>query len=167
MIIKNKEQFETTVDKISRNKLSLQELLDQRDAAIQALRDEWDEEISPLQDRLQTLTGEAEDYARENRDDLLGEARSRKTPLATFGFRKRSPRLMTLARAKWFKIVQNAKKHGLLQFIETEEVINKIKVKSEATPEQLKQLGCRILSGESFYIKPKDPGSVEANQSAA
>ena len=166
-MITNEQEFTATVDKIAALDLSVAQYEDQRDAAIQTTREQWHGMIDPLKDERKQLLAQARTFAKKNRKTLLGTAKSSESAKGIFGFRLSTPKLSTVGRAAWDKIVQNAKKAKLLQFVRKVEEIDKDRVKAEATPEELEALGCKVTQTESFFVKAKDPGAAASSKSAA
>lgn len=166
-MINNPTQFQVTCDEIAEIDLRMQDLETTRDSHIQDVRENYHMRLEPLKARRKTLLSEAGQYAKKHRKELLGAHKSGETPKAFFGFRMSTPRLATLARVTWEKVIANAKKAGLLQFIRTVEEVDKDRVKAEANPAELEALGCKVTQTESFYVKPKDPGAAKSGKEAA
>lgn len=165
--IHTEQQFKDACDKIAVIDLKIQELETARDLQLQTTRDSFAVLLEPLQRERKAFASESGKYAKKYRKALLGSQKSGESPKAFYGFRMSTPRLSTLVRVSWDKVVANAKKAGLLQFIRTVEEVDKDRVKAEATPQQLEALGCKVTQRESFYVKPKDPGAAAAKKETA
>ncbi|MCZ6673912.1 MAG: host-nuclease inhibitor Gam family protein [Verrucomicrobia bacterium] len=119
-----------------------------------------------MKNQRKVLLAETRKFAKANRKILLGDVQSAETTKGIFGFRLSNPRLATVAKATWDKVIANAKRNSLVQFIRKVEEVDKDRVKAEASPEELEALGCKVTQSESFFVKAKDPGAAKVQKVA-
>lgn len=157
-----REQFDAAVDLIATLQVSLRSAEAERDAEIQAVRDDHAEVIDDLKARLEAQAVLAEKYAEEHRGELLPAGRkSAETALATFGWRTGNPTLV-LASKKWsWEAVLTAVKELFPgRFVRTVEEVDKEAIKTQLGPDQLPLVGVKISQKEPFFIEAKEQPSA-------
>lgn len=159
--IATRSEFERVVDDISRSSVQLRKLEAARDRKLQEVRSEWDGAIAREQERIESLTLMAENFAETNRGELLpSKAKSGETPLAYYGFRLGNTTLKLLSRAwSWEKVLEELGAKNLTQFIRVKREPDKEGLKQHLDAEQLAAVGCRVDQAETFFIEPKERAS--------
>lgn len=134
--------------------------------------------MTPLENELHLLVGQAEKYAEENRKELLpGKEKSASTGGGTFGFRTGNRTTKTLSKWTWEKVVEALRANKLTAYIVNKPEPSKVKILADAKdgiltneagePVALSQVGIKIDQGEVFYIEPKTEGTPTIKAEAA
>lgn len=97
-------------------------------------------------------------YAQENKKTLFADKRSMETTYGTIGFRKGTPKLKTLPRFTWEKVLEKVKTI-LPDFIRKKEEVDKEGLLAaradEAVAPHLNAVGVYVDQDESFFIELK------------
>ncbi len=159
--LKSRLEFDTIIDRLASATVDLRKLEARRDAKLQEVREQHDPAIVALKEEIDAMALTVEKYADLHREDLMpGKVKSAETALAYYGFRFGNPTLKVLSKSwTWEKVVQELKKRMLTQYIRTTEEPDKEGLRLHLTPEQLAGVGCRVTQSETFYVEPKDKGS--------
>jgi phage host-nuclease inhibitor protein Gam len=158
--IKTHAQMETLVREIAGLKLDEKLLLAGMDRELQAARDRYESRLLALERLLAEKTGLARAWARAN-PAAFGRRRSVDFGHGIAGFRTGPPRLATIVKCKWDRVLRSLR--GLdwgAAYIRVKEEINKEQIIADVgagklAEADLRQAGARVVREESFYIEPK------------
>jgi phage host-nuclease inhibitor protein Gam len=93
-------------------------------------------------------------YAEYNKAELFARRKSVELTFGTFGFR-RSAEIRPLAKWTWARVLRNIKDWGRMDLVRTREEPDK-EVMKRLSPEELKELGCRVVQEDVFYYEPAE-----------
>jgi len=166
--IETRQQFEALVDATCHLQLTLEKLINKRDRALAAVRDEHDGEIERLAAEIKANVLQAEKFATVRRDELLpGREKSAATSLAVFGFRIGNPTLVLLNRKwTWQSVLDALIGKDRFDLIITKQSPDKDAIKSKLDDEERAAIGTRIEQTECFYIDPKRDEAPEQRLTA-
>lgn len=162
--IKTDTAFFEAVDKVARIEVELAGIRATRDKAIQAINETYKPTLDPLEDQRDLWLKLAEEYAAENRADLLPkDTKSGESTQAFYGFRLGQPTMKLLSRKwSWEKVVESLKATYAARFVRTKEEPDKEKLRSELTDAELAEVGLRVDQTERFFVEPKTESGERA-----
>ncbi len=155
-----REQMESLVREIAGLKLDEKLLLAGMDRELRAARDRYESRLLSLERLLAEKTGRARAWAKAN-PAAFGRRRSIDFGHGIAGFRTGPPRLKTIARCKWDRVLRSLR--GLdwgAPYIRVKEEINKEQIIADVgagklAEGDLRQAGARVVREESFFVEPK------------
>ncbi len=158
--VKTRAQMESLVREIGGLKLDEKLLLADMDRELRAARRRYEARLLPLARLLEEKTGVARAWADAN-PEAFGRRRSLDFGHGVAGFRTSPPRLATLARRKWDRVLQSL--HDLrwgAPYIRVKEEINKEQIIADVgagklAEADLRQAGAQVVRDESFFVEPK------------
>jgi phage host-nuclease inhibitor protein Gam len=150
-------EFVQALDDVASMSVELRKLEAERDAKLQEIQEEYNEEILDVKKKVKGLVAQAEKYALSHRAELFpGEWKSGETSLALFGFRTGNPALVLLNKKwSWEEVIRALKSMSLTEFIVTKENADKDAIKARMSDGELAAIGCRIEQDEAFWVEPK------------
>lgn len=152
-----RNEFDAAMDDIAAMTVELRKLEAERDEKVQAVQEQFNDDIRDVKQKIRGLAAQGEKYALAHRADVLIDGKkSGETSLAVFGFRTGQPTLVTLNRKwTWTTVIEALRSQSLEQFIKTKETPDKDALKAHLADEQLASVGCRVRQTESFWVEPK------------
>lgn len=145
-----------------------------RDLEVSAVEKRHTKRITELQDQITAVSGDVQDYCHAHRASLFLDAKSRKTPLATYGYELTPHRVEPINRkVKLRDIVQrllSLRPWGHVYVRYPEPTLNKealLADRNSLTAEQLWEAGVQICQDEQFYIRPTPEMAEDTVSSAA
>lgn len=149
--------FFEAVDKVARLEVQLTGVKARRDKEIQAVNEKYKAEIDPLENQRDLTLKLAEEYADENRTELLPkDTKSAESTQAVFGYKLGNPTMKTLSKKwNWEKVTDALKSVYGARFIRTKEEPDKEKLRSELNDAQLAEVGLRVDQEDRFFVEPK------------
>jgi phage host-nuclease inhibitor protein Gam len=158
--VKTREQMETLVREIAGLKLDEKLLLAGMDRELRAARDRYEARLLTLERVLAEKTTMARAWAKSN-PAAFGRRRSVDFGHGVAGFRTGPPRLKTVARCQWDRVLRSLR--GLnwgAPYIRVKEEINKEQIIADIgagklAEADLRQAGARVVREESFFVEPK------------
>ena len=166
--IKTHEQMESLVREIAGLKLDEKLLLAGLDRELRAARDRYESRLLALERLIAEKTGMARAWSKAN-PAAFGRRRSIDFGHGVAGFRTGPPRLKTIARCKWDRVLQSLRGCNWgAAYIRVKEEINKEQIIADIgagrlSDGDLRQAGARVVRDESFYVEPK-LARLESNQ---
>ena len=158
--IKTHEQMESLVREIAGLKLDEKLLLAGMDRDLQAARDCYESRLLALERLLTEKTGKARAWAKAN-PAAFGRRRSVDFGHGVAGFRTGPPRLATIAKCKWNRVLQSLRGYNWgAAYIRVKEEINKEQIIADIGAGKLadcnlRLAGARVVREESFFVEPK------------
>jgi phage host-nuclease inhibitor protein Gam len=168
--IKTHEQMESLVREIAGLKLDEKLLLAGLDRELRAARDRYESRLLALERLLVKKTGMARAWSKAN-PAAFGRRRSLDFGHGIAGFRTGPPRLKTIARCKWDRVLQSLRGCNWgAAYIRVKEEINKEQIIADIGAGKLadcnlRLAGARVVREESFFVEPK-PARLEPRQLA-
>lgn len=153
----SKEAFLATIDKIAELSTEKKKLEVKRDQKIQAIQDEYSEDLMDMDEELKSLLSQAEAYAEKNRDEVIPTGKqTAETELATYGFRVHPDSLVLLNKSHTWETVATALERAYGdRYVETVLTVKKDEVKANLTDAEMAAVGTRLKKTESFGVTPK------------
>jgi len=156
--VKTRDQMESLVREIAGLKLDEKLLLAGMDRELRAARDRYESRLLALERLLAEKTGKARAWAKAN-PAAFGRRRSIGFGHGVAGFRTGPPRLRTIARCKWDRVLGSLR--GLpwgAAYIRVKEEINKEQIiadigSGKLSEGDLRQAGARVVREESFFVE--------------
>lgn len=124
-------------------------------------------EIAECEARITAKSERLQVWAEANPDEFPKGKKSIEMNFGTLGYRTGTPKLKTLGRITWAKVLEKIRAAGILDWIRTEESVNKERIIGDArgacdeeVPRQfindkMRQVGVQVVQTESFFIEPK------------
>ncbi|MBN2685085.1 MAG: host-nuclease inhibitor Gam family protein [Pontiellaceae bacterium] len=155
--LKTRNEFEAALDDVAAMTVEQRKLEAERDERIQAVQEQFNDDILDIALKVKAKLALAEKYAKAHRNEVLNEKKkSGETPLALFGFRTGNPSLVLLNKKwNWDEVTETLQETGLGKFVVTKRTPDKDAMKAKLSDEELAAVGCRIKQSESFWVEPK------------
>lgn len=154
------ETLDAAAADLVRRRIALTQAKAAMDAETAAVEKRHTALIVSINDECSELEGRIRDYCDTHRAEVLGDKKSRETPLCTFGFRA-STRVETANRKiKWSDVVERLQRlvWGEPYLKYSEPKVNKEALhtdKDVLAPEALAQAGIRFVTEDGFFLDPK------------
>ncbi|OCA02292.1 host-nuclease inhibitor Gam family protein [Akkermansia glycaniphila] len=162
--IADDQQFTDTVNRIARLNVRINSRTAEMDKAMQKAREPHEEKINRLTEDRDALIALAESYAVRHRARLIGlKKKSGSTELATFGFRTGKRRLELVKDNTWELVCTRLQSNGHDDCVRTVTEVQKDRVLSGLSPEEMIACGVVAAQAESFWVKAKDNAIDENN----
>lgn len=139
------------------------------DAEITAIKERHEASITECNKLLAEKTDLIRSWAEANPSEF-GHAKSLDLFHAVIGWRTGQPQLKTLSGWTWDRVLEKLKSAGRHFYIRSKEEVNKQQIIADRellTPEELRNLGVRVIQDESFFIDPKLTELENRSESAA
>ena len=150
--------MEILVGEITRLKNIEQTVSARMDAEIAAVRKRYEEPLSDAAEGLLLRMVAAQEWAGANPSEF-GKLRSIDMTQAVIGWRTGQPQLKTLSGWTWDRVLERlASVAQYMGFVRTKQEVDKqgiIAARENLLPEDLRQMGVRIIQEESFFVEPK------------
>jgi phage host-nuclease inhibitor protein Gam len=158
--VKTRAWMDALVREIGSLKLDEKLLLADMDRELRAARRRYERRLLPLARLLEEKTGAARAWADANPEEF-GRRRSVDFGHGVAGFRTSPPRLATLAKRKWDRVLKSL--HDLrwgAPYIRVREEINKEQIIADVgagklAESDLRQAGAQVVRDESFFVEPR------------
>jgi phage host-nuclease inhibitor protein Gam len=136
--------------------IQLREAQNDLDQAITHARKQYEGRFSALDTAIKEQTTLLRDWATAN-PTAFGDKKSLELTHAIIGWRIGNPTLKTLSGWTWDRVLEKLKAIGS-QYIRTTEDVHKQQILADRHilgDATLRELGCRVVQDEPFYIEPK------------
>lgn len=123
---------------------------------IASLRQLHEDDLAAHAQTIADATSQIQRWAEQN-PDAFGKRKSISLPPGRFGFRTGTPKLKTLAKWTWAKVLDAATAAGLTDYIRTKREIDRegiINDRDDLRAEDLAQIGVTIIQDETFFVEP-------------
>lgn len=151
-----REEAFTLADEVAREIVGLRSLINERDAAIQAVQDNFNPQIDIAETAVNAKIALIGAWAKSHRSEYFADKKSHETPLAIMSFRYGNPTLRTLSsKDTWEDVVEALKADAEgADYVKTKEEPDKRGLlKKDA--EFLARFRLRITQSETFAVDPK------------
>lgn len=125
-------------------------------------REKYEEPLSALVKQIEEKTALLESWASANPGEFPKQRKSIELLHGTIGFRTGTPKLKTLAKWTWDRVLEKLKQLGkpVADFIRTKEEVNKEAIITAVTTGTMlvgeeRQWGCAVVQDEAFFVEPK------------
>jgi phage host-nuclease inhibitor protein Gam len=159
-VVKTRAQMEMLVREITGLRLDEQMLLAGLERELQAARDRYETRLLTLARLLADKTGEAQAWAKAN-PDAFGGRRSIDLGHGFAGFRTGPPRLRSLAKRPWARVLASLRRlRWGAAYIRVKEEINKEQIIADfgagkLAEGDLRRAGAQVVREEIFFVEPK------------
>lgn len=137
----------------------------QLDTAVTNARAKYDPLITEQMERRDAAFEVIQAYCTENKATLFPKKKSIENTFGIIGFRTGTPKLKTLPRVTWAKVLEKAKSL-LPDYVRTKEEVNKETLLADRNNEDVKlhlnEIGVYVDQDETFYIELKKEELAEA-----
>lgn len=149
--------FFAAVDKVARLEVQLAGIKARRDREVQIVHEKYKVEIEPLEDQRDLTLKLAEEFAEENRAEILPkDAKSAESTQAIFGFRLGQPTMKLLSKKwSWEKVLEALRSAHGDRFVRTKQEPDKEKLRAELADAELAVVGLRLDQEDRFFVEPK------------
>lgn len=176
------EEYTTAVLAVSNFEAALRELKAQRDLKLHQIAAEFDQPIAAIENQMANMTMTCARYADGHRAQLFGEQQSASSRGVRHGFRKGPPKLETLAKFTWAKVLAKLQSLHLADYIRLKPEVNKeailehgkggtiaIEENGGKIEFPLSEVGVKITQTEEYFIEPRSDAAetVKAQEAAA
>jgi phage host-nuclease inhibitor protein Gam len=147
--------IETVLCALAVSKNDERKLVTRMDAELQAVRDRYCDPILAVQDRVDTYTTLAQEWAEAN-PDRFAKKKSIELTHGTIGFRTGTPKLKLLAKWSVAGVLFAMRKfQWAREYIRIKESIDrKNLIADKIDPETLARIGLRVTRSETFFVEP-------------
>lgn len=158
MLEVSEEQFYSAVSEYATATAKGAKIKAKMEAEITAIRSKYQPDLEVLgnqcKDNIETMYA----YATEHKAVLFSKVRHIDTVHGEIGFRLGTPKLKTLPKFTWVKVLENVKRI-LPDYVRTTHEVDKERLLGDRTDEtiapHLNDLGVYVTQDETFYIKLK------------
>ena len=160
MKITSLETLDASAADLVRLRINLTQAKAALDAETTAVAKRHQERINLLTDDCAQLETRIHDYCDAHRAEVLGDKKSRETPLCVLGYRLSTRVEPANRKIKWADVVQRLQRlvWGEAYLKYKEPSVNKDALhadKDQLTPEALAAAGVRFVSEDTFYLEAK------------
>lgn len=121
-------------------------------------------EAEPYKQQIASLEQALCRFAEYNKAELFSRRKSCELTFGSIGFRA-SSKIRLLSKMTWERVLQTLRDTGLTQCIRVKEEPDKEALKA-LSPDHLKELGCKVVQGDSFFYEIADQ-EIQAGGEAA
>lgn len=128
------------------------------DEKITKIREKYDPEMRELMDDMEDHREVIEVYSSEHYETLFSKKKSYETTHGTIGYRTGTPKLKTLSKFTWAKVLDNLKAYLPSYVRKVEEPAKDRLLTDRELPEvkaNLSKVGLQVVQDESFFIELK------------
>lgn len=154
------ETLDHAAGELVRRRIALTQARAAMEAAQANIEKRFEAQIQELTDECAELETAVREYTEAHRSEVLGDKKSRETPLCTFGFRLSTRVEPANRRIKWGEVVERLTRcvwgGRFLRFKAPD--VNKqalLDARDILDAKQLDQAGIRFVSEDNFYLDPK------------
>lgn len=155
--IRTREEAEATMREITKVTIKRNELILQRDAAIAELNKRYETHFAEADQTLKERTELLRGWAEANPSEFAG-LKSLDLTHGTIGWRTGQPTLKTLSGWTWDRVMDKLKVALMTAYVRTKDEVNKAQILADREllgPEGLRDLGCRVIQEETFFVEPR------------
>ena len=166
-VIRTREAMECLIGEIAALKNQQRLLTAAMDEQIQSIREQYEPQLAAQSEALDQKMEHARAWSEANPQEF-GAARSIETVHGTVGWRTGQPALKTLSGWTFDRVLQTLKTRGALGYIRVKEEVHKQNLLSDRDsigPENLRELGLRVVQEETFFVEPRLTEIPELNRS--
>jgi phage host-nuclease inhibitor protein Gam len=116
--------------------------------------------LAQIAKQIEEKTALLESWASANPAEFPKHRKSIDLLHGTLGFRTGMPKLKTLAKWTWDRVLEKLRELSLAAFIRTKDEVNKEAViaavgEGRLLPEDARQLGVQVVQDETFFVEPR------------
>lgn len=161
-VINSRAELERILNQIVSDQIARENLVAERDARIQEIRNEYGDTLDAIASKIEMGTGLVSQWAECN-PEPFGKIKSMSIDGITIGWRTGQPTLKTRKKMTWKKVVEVLKEMGgaaAKKFLREKVEPNKetLLAARHDQPEILAQLQLEVVQSEVFYIDPPREG---------
>jgi len=157
-VIKTREEIEAIVGDIARLKTYQQQTTALMDQRITEVRGEYEQQLGDAEAELGPMVESVRAWAEAN-PDAFGKHKSLDLLHGVIGWRIGNPTLKTLSGWTWDRVLERLKSlRTYAGFVRTKEEVDKASILAQREtllPEDLRQMGVRVVQEEAFFVEPK------------
>jgi len=159
-LIATRAQAEATLGEIALLTIERNEQKLAMDRGITAIREAYETPISTLGKAIEEKTALLETWASANPDEFPPGRKSVEMVQGVIGYRTGMPKLKTLLRWTWAKVLDAIKAAGITEFVRVKEEVDKEAILSafaqeRVTSADLKHFGVEVAQDEAFFVEPR------------
>ncbi len=153
--VRTREEMEAVVGEICALSIRQDELVAQRDAYLMEVRERYKASLAEIEPRIARLLERAESWA-EAHPEEFGKAKSIEMTHGVVGYRTGQPKLKTLAKWTWDRVLQALKDGPRNPYVRVREEVDKERLLADrdALGPRLSEFGLRVMQDEVFYVQP-------------
>lgn len=158
--IATREELEETMAAVAQLTIRREMLVLAMEKKLKVIRDDYDQDIAAITVQLDVEIGNLKEWANHN----AGEFAARKSielTHGTIGYRTGQPRLKTLGRLTWGRVLEHLSLMHLGDYIRQKMEPDKEKLISDRETlgaAKLEAIGVQVVQDETFYVDPRrDP----------
>jgi len=153
--IRTRDEMESLVGDIAALKTAEQKLTADLNRRTTELRRDFEGSLGAVQDELSGKMALARDWA-EAHPEEFGKGKSIAMTHGDVGWRIGNPTLKTLPKWTWDRVLEKLREGGVwLKYVRTKFEINKESLLADRDDVDLKDVGCRVVQEETFFIEPR------------
>lgn len=156
--ITTREEMEALVGDIARLKTFQQQTTAAMDQRITEVRAEYEQQLGDAERDLAPMVESVRLWAEAN-PEAFGKHKSLDLLHGVIGWRVGMPTLKTLSGWTWDRVLERLKSLTTYSgFVRTKEEVDKASILAQREtllPEDLRQMGVRVVQDESFFVEPK------------
>jgi phage host-nuclease inhibitor protein Gam len=154
-----RSRAEELLGEIASLKLEEREQKNALDRELTTARERFESPLTVLGKQIEEKTALLESWAAANPAEFPKNRKSIELLHGVLGYRTGTPKLKTLAKWTWDRVLEKLK-DVLPDFVRTKEEVNREALISaigegRLTPDDARQLGVQVVQEESFYVEPR------------
>lgn len=157
-LLRNRLEAEHCAGEIADLKAQEAKALAEMDIAVTAIRESFERRLAALRKGIGEKSQVLQVWAEANPSEFAGR-KSLDLTHAVIGWRTGQPALKTLAGWTWDRVLEKLKSAARNAcFIRTKQEVDKqvlLAARVDLKPEELREMGVRVIQEESFFIEPK------------
>jgi len=154
-VITSREEMERLVGQITQLKITEQTLTAEMNEKIAAVRGEYEADLGVVSKGITAKMALARDWAEANAGEF-GKAKSIAMTHGDVGWRIGNPSLKTLSGWTWARVLEKLQAGGVwLKYVRTTPEVDKQQLLADRNEIDLKDVGCRVVQEEAFFIEPR------------
>jgi phage host-nuclease inhibitor protein Gam len=160
--LKSRLDMERCVGELARLQIERDGLCVEMDERIIAIRAEYEARLNDLGLDIASEMTMAREWAEANPAEF-GDLKSIEFTHGTAGWRTGMPKLKTLAKWTWDRVLEKLAALRMQDYIRTKQEVDKEKLLAdrEALAEKLPLLGVQVVQDEAFFVQPKREEQAE------
>jgi phage host-nuclease inhibitor protein Gam len=164
--ITSTETLDSAAGDLVRKRIALTQAKAAMEGEMAGVEKRHEERIQTMLDDCATLERAITAYTDAHRAEVLGEKKSRETPLCVFGFRLATSVQTATKKLKWAEVIDRMMRHGAEKYLRYKEpAVNKqalLEDKDMLSEKECEKMGIRFETSDEFYLTPK-PETAQNN----
>ncbi len=156
--IQTRVEMETLVGEIAALELDERNLKTEMDGRMMEIRAEYEGRLTEIESQTKEKLARAQDWA-EAHPNEFGKRKSIEMFHGTVGWRTGTSKLKMLSGWTWAKVLEVLKFDGRQAYIRIVEEVNKNAIIADReilAPDEMRNMGIRVVQEESFFVQPKE-----------